>query len=411
MTHARHLGAVLIGTVVFCMPAHAVELLQSGDLSADAGGHLKLFSYGVFPQDNPALPNAFGMALLDTRLKLEGRVGNWLSTAIHPILNTTLRPSQLQGGSLLGVGQGGGGLPEAIQLSRTITDTNGFLVTTRIDRAVVTLHLPHVDVSVGRQPVTFGQTYFFTPMDLVAPFSPVVVDRQYKPGVDSVRADVFMGTSTKTTLVAAYAGAWNADGLIVAGHSTATFFGVDVGVLIAAVRRDVVLGMDASGDLFGFALRAEGTLTAHVDKRPFARLCLGVDRRFDNGLTLSTELYTQTLGAGSPSEYLAFAQDPHVARGELWALGRYYAALSASFELLPILHVTLFSVANLQDPSFLVGPSLLWSVADEVEVTVGSNLSLGAHPDLSKDKPPTLQPHSEFGMYPNTAYATARVFF
>ena len=69
---------------------------------------------------------------------------------------------------------------------------------------------------------------------------------------------------------------------------------------------------------------------------PFLRAAVGVERSFESSLRLSAEAYVQTNGATDSAGMLAFSQNERVLRGELWALGRTYGALSASYELDPL---------------------------------------------------------------------------
>jgi len=46
---------------------------------------------------------------------------------------------------------------------------------------------------MGRQAISLGTTYFWNPNDLLTAFSPYEFDRDYKPGVDGVKADFALG--------------------------------------------------------------------------------------------------------------------------------------------------------------------------------------------------------------------------
>ncbi|MBN2361854.1 MAG: hypothetical protein JXR83_20555 [Deltaproteobacteria bacterium] len=417
---------LLLGGVLLTARASAVELYQPGLTAVDLGGDVKSYYIGIWPYDHPLLPeDPWGQGLLDARVKLEAGVGDWLRLSLHHDLAIAAGP-RLAGFGLSPGGGGGEAMPQALDLSWRIVDATGYTIDLRVDRAALLLKLPHVDLTVGRQPVSFGSTFFFTPLDLVAPFSPVVIDREYKPGVDAVRGDLFFGTSGKLTLVAAYAGDWDLQGSILAGRAGATFWNWDVGMFVGEVREQAVLGLDTTGDLFGVAVRGEGTVTFARGEDPFGRIALGADRRLDCGLTLMGEIYVQTNGAAKAKEYLRVATDDRHRRGELWAMGRYYAALSASYELLPIVNVSFFSVVNLADPSALIGPALVWSVAENAELAVGGYYGLGERPKdprLPEIDPVTglpvgstdlvdlVEARSEFGLSPAGVYAELKVYY
>ncbi|MBI5497570.1 MAG: hypothetical protein HY904_21340 [Deltaproteobacteria bacterium] len=394
-------------------PARAVDLWTSSHGGAEAGGDVKTFLVGVRPRPHPLLPSEpSGRAALDLRLKLSAHVGEWLRVSLHPNLVATAGA----GGGLGGLAASArvGDPPEGVSLSRNLLESSAVRVRLRLDRAAVTLHLPHVDLTAGRQPVSFGATFFFTPMDIVAPFTPLVVDREYKPGVDALRGDVYIGTSTTVTAVAAYAGGWDLEGLVFAARAGTTLGVFDVGFFAAEARAEQVLGVDVAGELLGTAVRAEATVTVPVDReKSFLRGALGLDRRFESGLTLMGELYVQTFGAASADRYLEQARDPRYARGEAWALGRYYAAVSAGYELLPVLNTAVAVIANLGDPSLAVGPSLTWSVSDEAVVVAGLYTPVGAPPDREPTGDPArpVRLRSEFGTMPQSAFLQMKAYF
>lgn len=105
---------------------------------------------------------------------------------------------------------------------------------------------------------------------------------------------------------------------------------------------------------------------------------------------------------------LAVARTERFQRGETWALGRCYAALAVSYEVLAILMAGMSTILNAADPSALVGPSLDWSVADNVDVVAGGFTAFGERPDAAGG---TLRPRSEFGLYPASGYVQLKAYF
>jgi hypothetical protein len=421
-------GPVVLALLLAAPRLAAVELFAPGTARADLGGDVKTFFVGVLPYEHALMPDdPFALGALDLRLKLDAALGDRLSLTLHHQL--ALSSGQ---GVALGLGaaatgaQGEATAPQALDLSWAVVDGQGMQATLRVDRAFVRLELDMLDVIVGRQPVTFGSTFFFTPLDLVAAFSPTTIDREYKPGVDAARADLFLGTSGHLTLVAAYAGDWDLAQTILAARAGTTFDVWDVGLLAARSRGDLVLGVDVSGDVLGLALRAEGSVTRPRIGQPFVRASLGSDVRPGYGLTLMGELYVQSLGADDPADYLLVAADDRFARGELWAMGQYYAAISLGYELLPIVNLSAFCLANLADASALIGPSLSWSIADEAALGAGAYIGVGERPeDIDLDPAPglggattapagaaaLLRPRSEFGLSPAAVFVELKAYF
>ncbi|PJA41839.1 MAG: hypothetical protein CO182_05650, partial [Lysobacterales bacterium CG_4_9_14_3_um_filter_62_6] len=215
---------------------------------------------------------AQGTGIFDLRLKVDAKaeVGvAKLALQVHQANTATSSPPMTSvartacaAGESLSTGVGVGGFstgvgaraPEAVELTFDVVeppddcDTAGnLLVRTRTDRLSFGLSVPHFALTVGRQPVTFGRALLFTPMDLVNPFNPAVVDQEYKPGVDAVRADVFAGMSTHITAVAAYAGGWDLPGSVLALSGGSTVGLWDLYGLAGAVHGDAVGGLGTSG--------------------------------------------------------------------------------------------------------------------------------------------------------------------
>lgn len=434
------LGAALGGRPALAdggaAPADAPPASEVRRPAADwlaVGGSVKSITAAAFPRAN-ALPLAgpgvdpsapSGQATVIARLAVEARPLPPVRIEVHPLL-VALAPGAAGGGALLV--QTGLGAPELVPLSVDPVSAPGLRAQLRLDRAVLRAAWPGVQLAVGRQALSFGRGLFFTPLDLVNPFLPTVVDQEFKPGVDAARVDVFAGTSGQLTAAVAYGGpGW--DDAVGAVQAAGTLGVWDLGLMGAVVHEDLVAGAFTHGSVGAVGLHAEGAFTrppAGSGQAPFARVAVGADARPHGDLTLSGELYVQTLGADAPQGYLATALDPRVARGELWLLGRWYAAGAAAWQAAPTVNAALAAVVNLQDPSALLGPSLAWSVADDAELVAGAWAGLGAPPgrvtaaDLAFNPfdPAGLEGmlrrlpvRSEMGLLPTTAFLQLRAFF
>lgn len=378
--------------------------LAGESVAVTGGGHVKTFLSASFPYEHlymasPDCENllewedcieASGQGIGDLRLWAEARTERFTFKAHH---STSMLAPGTQTSSL---GASGVGLqpPELVKLSWSATDDPGLALRGRADRLSVGLSIPHVDLTLGRQPVTFGRAFFFTPLDLVSPFNPTVVDQEYKPGIDALRLDGYWGMSGQVTAVAAWAGqpvlTWEDDAeepdledAVFAFYGQGTVGVWDLGLFAGLVRKDRVLGLSTSGSIrvIGVRLEGAGTLPADEDEDPFFRAVAGADWFATGKLMLSGEVYVQSNGATDPQDYLSMYENDRFARGELWLAGRTYAGLSASYQLHPLLYGSLAVISNVEDPSALVAPALSWSVSDEVSASLSGFVGLGARPD------------------------------
>ena len=415
---------VLLGAAA---PASAARLVEDDAATLDLGGDIKAFGVGMFAYDHFLMPeDPVGQGVFGFRAKLDGGIGRWFRYSFHHQLGATAMSEAMSLTMSPTGGSSGEEIPQAVDLSWAAVEGATHTISGRMDRMWVSFRVPHFDLTVGRQPVYFGSAFFFTPMDLVSPFSPMVIDREYKPGIDSARADIYIGMSGKISVVAAHAGSWDLEGSILAAHGGFTVGVFDLGFFAGEIYKSTVFGFDFSGALGPVAVYGEATVTLEKDETPFVRAVVGANHRFGFGLTVMGEVYVQTVGGADPEDYLALTATDRFRRGELWAMGRYYGALTLTYELAPLMNVSAFVVANLRDPSFLVGPSLSWSVADNAELATGLYLALGERPDemdemdfLNDDFSlktedeilASIPVNSEFGLSPSMAYINMKVYF
>ncbi len=391
-------------------------------------GDLKTFLVGVVPYNwiEPQ-PDPAAQGTADARAKVEVVHEPWRLDVHHAV-------SVVQGGQQLGLASDVTGValtaPEFVDLTWEPDVGDDLVIRGRTDRLLFSIEAPHITFTAGRQPVSFGTGLVFTPMDIVNPFLGATIDTEYKPGIDALRADVFGGVSARGTLVAAWVGPLpihhsdvdpSFDDLMLATSGGFTVGTTDIIGLLAYARSEPVVGVGFTGSIGPAGAHGEATLTVPAEDaeedEPFVRALVGGDWRPTPTTTLSAEVYVQTFGASDPSGYLDILAGPRVARGEVWTVGRWYAAVMASQEITPIVDASVAVIGNLEDPSTIIAPGVGWSVADEAVVAVGAYGGVGARPDtisLTESLDPDLLANSinsEFGLYPIAAYVQMSAYF
>lgn len=389
--------------------------------SVEVHGDLKSFFTATVPYEHVLMPSdPSGQGVFDARLKLDAAWGDGFSFQFHQTATAITGATTTANVTQTGVGLTA---PEVVDLSWVAFDED-LTFRGRVDRLALKWTLPGVDLTVGRQPITFGHANVFTPLDLVNPFNPAFIDQEYKPGVDALRVDIYAGFSSQLTLAAAYAGSWDRDGLVVAAYGQSTVRVTDIGLFVASVRGDAVFGTSIVTSVGAVGVTSDVALTLPAgDQDPFVRGTVGVLFRPTTTTTVTAEAYLQTLGATKPDDLLATTADPRFARGELWLMGVGYGSVAVVQEITSMVTGSVAVVANVLDPSAFVVPSLGWSVANNVELALGGYVGLGKRPDdveLTDLIGPDLQPlpaseltylNSEFGTYPGVAFAQVRVYF
>ena len=173
------------------------------------------------------------------------------------------------------------------------------------------------------------------------------MDQEYKPGVDALTADLYFGTSSQLSLITAYADEdpvvdaedWAVDGMVYVLYGQHTVGRSDVGLMLGEVRNDAVVGLTIASSIGPVAVHADATYTQpdSPEEDPFVRGVVGALWAATGDLTLSGELYHQSLGAENPDGYLSQLRTERYARGELWLAGQTYASGSVSYQVTPLI--------------------------------------------------------------------------
>lgn len=400
-------------------------------------GHLKAFTVPVFPYElgdvftNDPLAQAF----FDARLNFGVDVGDFFTFRIAEDITFFVNSGA---GASSGPVSTGVGLtaPEAFPLTWWVNRPEAgeipgdLYIQGRLDRFYTKFSTNGFDATIGRQPISFGHGVFFTPLDLVSPFTPANIDTEYKPGVDSVRLDGYFGTSGKVTAVAAYTGSTyiyeeaaddepSTDRYTLAAYGQGTVGVTDLGAFYGFVRGDHVIGATMVTGIGPVGLHADATVTIpreDLDEDIFFRGVVGVDGTVgaQARTTLAAEVYVQTWGTTDKSEILSRLASPRIARGELWLTELAYLGLSWGQEITPLIRLNVAAITNLTDPSVLFTPGLYWDVSSNSEVYIGGFFAVGKRPELvtpSLSNPLGFETRSEFGLYPVTAFAQISTYF
>jgi hypothetical protein len=276
-----------------------------------------------------------------------------------------------------------------MDLTWTVSEGDDYVVYQRLDRLHVTA-LPNWGVvRVGRQAVTWGNGLIFNPLDLINPFPPADIERDYKVGDDLVAVDVRMPRSGSVQFLAAPRRnpatsdvEWEQSSL--GGKLHVARGTTELDVMAVHNYDDEVIGLGSRGYVGDAAWRVDGTCT-FVDSET------GLDDYFSLVANIDTswvwwgknwygfvEAFYNGLGE---DDYADVFSDPEIQerfdRGYLFTLGRYYLSGHLSVELHPLFRVSLTTINNVEDPSGTVITWATWDVMQDVEVEFGCRLFWG----------------------------------
>jgi len=303
------------------------------------------------------------------------------------------------------------GVERSGSLEESIKEDGDFRSRFTIDHFNVSKNFGKVDLKIGRQPVNFASTFYFTPNDFFAPFSAETFFRVYKPGVDAARVDVALGDltlfsavhvlgySTDSSNVAGWGDSPDSERASTVARVSTVLFDSEWAILGGTVRESQIAGGSIQAELFDWVgLRFEGHVSTPKSGDAVSEMSLGLEHQFESTLTLNFEYFSHGAGRESASEYLSPGDDTGL------YLGREYFAVGTGYQVSPLLMSNLLYMTNLTDSSGLVSAYFVYSVSDEGEASFSVNMPFG-------EKPVFFTFPSEFGAMPYSANLEYRVYY
>ncbi len=238
------------------------------------------------------------------------------------------------------------------------------------------------DVTIGRQVFSWGSGRLWNPTDLLSPFAPTDIDREVRRGVDAVRVSIPLSLTAQADALWLPQKTLREQGAVARVRFNLAEF--DVSPSVAKYVRDVVYGLDASGDLGSLGVHIEAAYTTALDTdERFLRGVAGLSAQPADSVFLTAEYYYNGWGTTRPEEYLDVLQSSRVARGEVFGAGRHYLGIVTSWQATGLLAVNGIVIANLTDPSAQLVPSVEYWAAQSILVRAGGYVPLGRGPDAS----------------------------
>jgi hypothetical protein len=279
-------------------------------------------------------------------------------------------------------------------LTNVLKDDGKFAALHRLDRVSFSYTGEKLVIRAGRQAITWGNGFFFSPMDIVNPFDPAAIDTEYKSGDDMLygqylknsgddfqaavvfRRNLFTGAveSDQRTTAIKYHG--------ISGES-------EFDLLVADSYDNTTIGIGGNRSIGGAILRGDivvtdtnsGTTTEFVTNLTYSwvwatKNVSGVIEYYFNG-------FGQADGQYSPTD---LAQNPELlrrlARGQTFALGRHYVAGGLNIEVTPLWMLSPNIFSNIEDGSALFQLVTRNNLGENMEFLGALNLPLG--PDGSE---------------------------
>jgi hypothetical protein len=266
-------------------------------------------------------------------------------------------------------------------------DKNATLL--RLDRISVGFTGDKTVIRFGRQALSWGNGLLFTPMDILNPFDPASVDKEYKSGDDMLYGQYLFnnGNDLQATAVVrrdTVTGDVASDQSSLALKYHGFRGSVEYDFLLAQHYGETVAGLGMSADIGGAVWRGDlvwndtgqGGVMSAVAGASYSWVTGG--RNWTGFLEYFYNGFGQAGGDYSPA---ALAANPELlqrlARGELFNLGRHYLGASATLEVSPLFNLSPNVFINLSDPSALLQLVFTYDWKQDIQLLSALNIPVG----------------------------------
>ncbi len=291
----------------------------------------------------------------------------------------------------------------------TYVDNPDFSAYTEIDRLNMDWSFSNFETVLGRQRIVWGACLVWNPTDLFNPFNILNFDYDERPGTDALSLNYYVGAVSQLNF--AFTPGRTAEQIIYAGRYLFNKWDYDFALISGWQKKMWRLGFNWAGNLLDGGFRGEilfskpdinydqtvYILPGYRGKMlsdPFWTISLSYDYTFASGLYLHTEYLYNELGV---TEEAGYRQYEIVQTGEL-SPARHSLFQEAAYDITPLLRGDIFIIFNPNDYSFILAPSLSYSLSSNWDAYLLSFISDG-------------KAGSEFGGYPNQYFLRFKYSF
>jgi hypothetical protein len=388
----KRLGrALLLAALAASAPAVAFDW--------NFGGHIKYqYTYTDFRADD--INAVFGGdpahdQNLDLRLKAENRTGPWDFAAHYELLavvGDSLEARRRMAAAGIPVIGTVTGLPDdrrrLFDLTRETTDRDRLAAVQRLDRLSLGYSTARQSLRFGRQAVSWGNGLVFQVLDFVNPFSPIVVDKEYKTGDDMFYGQWLTGGNDDVSAIVLPrrdpdTGRVENNQSSYAVKYRAHLSGFDLDFLGARHFGENLAGLGVVRSIGGAVWRLDVSYTSLETGGGATSLVTNMDYSWMWGgqnVYGYAEYFRNGVGESDRANYATpnAALSERLARGELFTLARDYAAFGLQVELTPLFNLYTSLIANLNDGSKFLQLRGVYDWLEDVQLMAGLNLPSGS---------------------------------
>jgi hypothetical protein len=304
------------------------------------------------------------------------------------------------------------------------SDNSDFRLLQNLDRAFITLSPDFGDIYVGRQPVAFGSARVINPTDVITSFTYIELNNEERVGVDAVRMKVPYGEMGELDI-----GMVAGDDL--SSEESAAFirarmyaYETDIAPIAVLFKENLLLGIDIARSAGDAGFWFEGGYTFaniadnHISGQDYLRVSTGLDYSFSESLYAYIEYHFNEAGRSDADDYSELLRADNEAtaydEGAVYLFGKHYIAPGFTYQITPLFTFIAGALYNINDNSVLLYPDFRYSLSDEAEIEAGAFVGVGRKGKIVRNAYTgeiDISADSEFGLYPDTYFISAKLFF
>ncbi|MBF0440750.1 MAG: hypothetical protein HQK54_02485 [Oligoflexales bacterium] len=270
-----------------------------------------------------------------------------------------------------------------------------------LDRLNMSYGFESMDLSIGRQAVSFGTAKTMSPNDVILPFSMNAIDKEYRDGVDSIRMRIPLSTLSGIDLGVIFGKDFKKENGAGFVRSKFNINKIDLTLSFVNFKDNAQGGMEIGTQMEGASLWIDAAHTRPKGDDEFARFTFGGDYSFKNDLYLALEYHYNGIGKVSRKDYLLNALSRKAYRDKyVFLLARDYASIIFSYPVHPLFSFSGTFMSNLDDSSSLL------SVKGEYNFRENWYLNIGSVSGFKGGSS-----GSEFGEYGKVHYGEVKYYF
>ena len=243
-----------------------------------------------------------------------------------------------------------------------------------IDRLYMDWYYGKLELTLGRQRIAWGTSWTWNPTDIFNPISVLDFDYEERPAVDAFRMQYYTGAVSKIEFV--LAPAKTSKNIIAAGLLSFNKWDYDFNFIGGVKKERWLIGTSWSGDIEGAGFRGELLVSKGKEiSIPFSNSTFGSDNpiysfvlsgdyTFPNSFYIHTEVLHNNIGVeNQTSLYQQQALNLGLLTAAKWSIYQEFA-----YNITPLMRGTIFGLFNPNDKSYVIVPSVTYSVVTNLDL-------------------------------------------